>query len=436
MQQSTKKTSLVWFGNDLRISDNYVLNAAIESSDTVIGLYFLNPDYFKDTRFGFKKTDVFRVQFLLESLEDLKLNLQQLNISLLVLHESPEHILNKIILKHEVSTVYHQKEWTSEELSVYDSSIKTVSKDVSFKSYYNQFLYHPEDLSFEAKQTPRVFTHFRKAIEKSVKIRPLVAPDKMPETNLLTETPKIPTLEYLGYEVPEKTPDSAFPFEGGETQANLRLESYIFERKAIAVYKKTRNGLLGKNYSSKFSAWLANGSLSPRLIYWNVKKFETNFGSNESTYWMIFELIWRDYFKYISLKHGNSIFKIGGILEKEYDWNSTSDLINRWINGNTLDDFVNANMIELKKTGWMSNRGRQNVASYFSKTLELDWRIGAAYFESLLIDYDVHSNYGNWMYVSGVGNDPRNRVFNVKLQAERYDSNGAYRKKWLQTKLF
>ena len=87
-------------------------------------------------------------------------------------------------------------------------------------------------------------------------------------------------------------------------------------------------------------------------------------------------------------------------------------------------------------TDWMSNRGRQNVASYFSKTLQLDWRIGAAYFEALLIDYDVHSNYGNWMYVSGVGNDPRNRTFNVKLQAERYDSNGAYRKKWLQTKLF
>ena len=84
----------------------------------------------------------------------------------------------------------------------------------------------------------------------------------------------------------------------------------------------------------------------------------------------------------------------------------------------------------------MSNRGRQNVASYFAKTLQLDWRIGAAYFESLLIDYDVHSNYGNWMYVAGVGNDPRDRTFNVKLQAERYDSNGKFQKLWLQETLF
>jgi len=93
-------------------------------------------------------------------------------------------------------------------------------------------------------------------------------------------------------------------------------------------------------------------------------------------------------------------------------------------------------MIELKETGWMSNRGRQNVASFFAKDLELDWRIGAAYFEAMLIDYDVHSNYGNWMYVSGVGNDPRDRKFNVDLQAERYDTDGRYRKLWLQTKLF
>ncbi|TCP25914.1 DNA photolyase-like FAD binding protein [Tenacibaculum skagerrakense] len=93
-------------------------------------------------------------------------------------------------------------------------------------------------------------------------------------------------------------------------------------------------------------------------------------------------------------------------------------------------------MIELKETGWMSNRGRQNVASYFAKELQLDWRIGASYFESMLIDYDVHSNYGNWKYVSGVGNDPRDRKFNIQLQADRYDKNGNYQRTWLQTTLF
>ena len=97
-----------------------------------------------------------------------------------------------------------------------------------------------------------------------------------------------------------------------------------------------------------------------------------------------------------------------------------------WAQGKTTESFVNANMLELKKTGWMSNRGRQNVASFFAKDMKMDWRIGAAYFESLLLDYDVHSNYGNWMYVSGVGNDPRDRKFDVRWQSNRYDPKNKF----------
>ena len=139
-----------------------------------------------------------------------------------------------------------------------------------------------------------------------------------------------------------------------------------------------------------------------------------------------------DFFKYISLKHGNKIFKIGGILDKNYNWNTDKKKLQSWINGSTDESFVNANMIELLKTGWMSNRGRQNVASYFAKELLMDWRMGAAYFESQLIDYDVHSNYGNWMYISGVGNDPRDRKFDISWQAQKYDSQNKFQKLWLK----
>jgi len=146
--------------------------------------------------------------------------------------------------------------------------------------------------------------------------------------------------------------------------------------------------------------------------------------------------MWRDYFKYVSLKHGSAIFSVKGIRRKRKSWQKESKLIQQWIDGETEEPFVNANMIELKRTGWMSNRGRQNVASYFAKTLGMDWRIGASYFESMLIDYDVHSNYGNWMYVSGVGNDPRNRTFDISLQAQRYDPKQKYQNIWLQKTLF
>jgi deoxyribodipyrimidine photo-lyase len=214
------------------------------------------------------------------------------------------------------------------------------------------------------------------------------------------------------------------------------MEHYFWETEKLSFYKQTRNGLFGLDYSSKFSAWLANGSLSARQIYWEIKEYEAQIQKNQSTYWLIFELIWRDYFKFISLKHQDRIFQLGGILQKDYHWKNNPKTIQTWIDGETREPFVNANMIELQKTGWMSNRGRQNVASYFAKDLLLDWRIGAAYFESQLMDYDVHSNYGNWMYVAGVGNDPRDRKFNVRMQAERYDEGGKFQRLWNQQTLF
>jgi len=252
----------------------------------------------------------------------------------------------------------------------------------------------------------------------------------------INNSTKIPTLKDLGFEKIEQPIHTAFPFKGGENSALKRLNNYLWGTKNLSYYKKTRNGLLGTNYSSKLSAWLANGSISAKTIYHEIKKYEKEVVKNQSTYWLIFELIWRDYFRYISLKHKNSIFKIDGILTKEYEWDTNIGLVEKWINGQTGKPFVDANMIELQQTGWMSNRGRQNVASFFAKELQLDWRIGAAYFEALLIDYDVHSNYGNWMYVAGVGNDPRDRKFNVELQAERYDPNGKYQRLWLQPSLF
>jgi len=211
-----------------------------------------------------------------------------------------------------------------------------------------------------------------------------------------------------------------------------RLHHYFSETENLSQYKQTRNGLVGRDYSSKFSAWLSDGSLSAVTIYHEIKKYEEEFGANDSTYWLIFELLWRDFFRYISLQYKDLIFRKSGINHQKYFAENNKTLIQKWKDGETDSDFVNANMLELKNTGWMSNRGRQNVASYFCKILKQDWRIGAACFEEMLIDYDVHSNYGNWMYLAGVGNDNRDRTFNPEKQAEMYDANEEFRKLWLK----
>ena len=173
--------------------------------------------------------------------------------------------------------------------------------------------------------------------------------------------------------------------------------------------------------------------MSPRTIYSEIKKYEKEIIANESTYWLVFELLWRDYFRFVMHKYGYRFFLKNGIKSNgTYLHHHHREVFKTWINGNTGNDFIDANMLEIKLTGFMSNRGRQNVASYLCNDLKLDWRYGAAYFEEQLIDYDVCSNWGNWAYLAGVGNDPRsNRIFNIEKQANDYDKNKIFRNLWL-----
>ena len=431
-----KQKGLVWFRNDLRVQDNESLRNAIEHNEHVIALYCFDPRQFEKTSYGFKKTEKFRAKFQIESVVALRKNLEKLNISLLVYHQKPEDVLPELLDQHEINTVYFQEEWTSEEKQVEQNIRAKVSAAVTFKSVYGQFLFHPDAIPFGIDTIPNVFTQFRNKCEKLARVKALYVAKLKSKDNLVPNNTTIPTLEDLGLESFEPDSRTAFPFRGGEDAALSRLQSYFWDSEKLSVYKLTRNGLIGADFSSKFSPWLANGTISATTIYWEIIQYEKEVEKNESTYWLIFELIWRDYFKYISLKNGNTIFKIGGILNRDYNWRNNKYAIDKWINGTTEEPFVNANMIELQQTGWMSNRGRQNVASYFAKDLLMDWRIGAAYFESQLLDYDVHSNYGNWMYVSGVGNDPRDRKFNIKLQASNYDGQSKFQNLWLQNKLF
>ncbi len=441
-------SNLVWFRNDLRITDNQSLKKACNNDGNVIGVYCFDPAYYQVSDFGldidmelpFSKTGKFRAQFIREAIEDLREQLAAHGIPLLVYSSSPAQVFPALIKEHKITDIYLQKEWTRDETDqekLLGTALEKLDNKPRGHRTYDQFLFHPDDAPYSTfQEMPTVFTQFRKKCEKESQVRPLVDIKGYGQVTPQVTQTTIPSLKELGLESFEKDHRSAFPWKGGATAAWERLNHYFWETGKLQYYKKTRNGLVGIDYSCKLSAWLTIGSISTREIYYEVQSFEKEVKKNQDTYWLIFELIWRDFFKYVSLKNGNNIFKLGGILEKDYEWKTNQDELVKWINGETQERFVNANMKELAATGWMSNRGRQNVASYWSMHKEQDWRIGAAYFEHILIDYDVHSNYGNWMYNSGVGNDPRNRTFNIQLQASRYDSDGKFQRLWLQDELF
>ena len=427
--QKEETANLVWFRSNLRVEDNTSLSRAIKDSSRVIGYINIDPAIFELSDYGFKKTEKFRTKFLLESIQDLKKQLNGINISLIITNQDFETSINSIIEKYNIRSIYMQKEWTRDELA----EEKQIPKHINLIKDFDQFLYSPESVKEVYENIPRGFSNFRKKCEKYLNIEyPVQIPKPLDKKNNIDDVYSIPTLNDLGFEEFRVHKNSVFKFIGGETSAKERVYEYFFETKRISKYKLTRNGLLGKDYSSKLSSWLANGCISVRYVYMQIKKYEEEIEKNESTYWLFFELIWRDFFKYVSMQHKDKFFSKSGIYGDSKDWSNNKELINRWINGETNEPFVNANMKELSQTGFMSNRGRQNVANYLTKELKIDWRIGAEYFESLLIDYDVHSNYGNWLYNAGIGNDSMPfRKFNPKLQSERYDPNKEYEKLWL-----
>ena len=427
------KRSIVWFKTDLRLHDNETLVKAIAKSDEIIPVYCFDEDQFQITEYGFQKTGSFRAKFLLEAVADLDKNLRELGSGLIILRGNPEVEIPKIVQEYKAYKVFAKREVTYEENQT-ENLVKTelFKLRCEFETVSTSTLYHAEDLPFSIKDIPDVFSNFRKKTEKDATIRNVFEKPLAIKSPIIAPI-NLPTLKDLGLENIAIDLRAVFQFKGGESEALKRVHHYFFETKSISNYKETRNGMIGANYSSKFSAWLALGCLSPRELYFELKKYEAQFEANESTYWLVFELLWRDYFRFMMKKYHIKFFQQNGIQNKGIPVNKHNvELLQNWIDGKTGVDFIDANMIELKLTGFMSNRGRQNVASYLCNDLKLDWRYGAAYFEQQLIDYDVCSNWGNWAYLAGVGNDPRgNRYFNIEKQAQDYDKNKAFRNLWL-----
>lgn len=432
-----KRRAIVWFRLDLRLHDNEALQDAMRNAYEVIPVFVFDDRVFKGkTSFGFPKTGKYRAKFILESVADLRQSLRKLNSDLIIRVGNAEEILFDLAKATKTSWIFCNRERTQEEVRIQDT-LEQKLWSIGQEMRYNRgkMLYYTADLPFPIQHTPDVFTQFRKEVERIVPVRePLERPNQtFNPLSIDLEPGEIPSLEDFGHQDFEPDPRAVLNFKGGETEGLKRLQYYLWETNIVKDYKESRNGLLGGDYSSKFSPWLSQGCISPKKVYHELKKYEQERGANESTYWLFFELLWRDFFRFMGKKYGNKIFQKGGTRgQVDPKWVEDTALLKRWTEGKTGIPFIDANMLELKNTGFMSNRGRQNVASYLSKDLNLNWQMGAEYFESMLIDYDVCSNWGNWNYIAGVGSDPReDRYFNIETQSKRYDPEGTYVKHWL-----
>lgn len=216
------------------------------------------------------------------------------------------------------------------------------------------------------------------------------APSSLPALpdNLLNEA-EDNTLFFKNYQFEQQLSE----FKGGAASALTHVNDY-FGSDAPSTYKTTRNALDDWTSSTKFSAWLANGSLSVNVLLNRLREYERDTVANDSTYWIWFELLWREYFYWYALTHQQRLFWFKGIAQQPPTTSFDRTRLEQWKTCTTSYPIVNACMKQLLQTGYMSNRGRQIVASCFIHELGLDWRYGATHFEQHLIDYDVASNWG------------------------------------------
>lgn len=425
--------TLLWFKQDLRLDDHPALHMGL-SADRLLPLYVLDPAQLQIVEFGTRRLGVHRARFLLESLAALDGALRQRGSHLLVVQGTPEQVIAQLVEQLDLQQVLTLEEIAPEERAQV-ARVRRRLGSVPLHQAPGNSLLRADELPCPLEQLPQVFTQFRNLVEERLQVfQPRPAPSALPALPDGAEAllQGLPSLSQLGLGEPLSVAASAFPFSGGEAAAQARLRDYLWNSQAVRQYKDTRNGLIGSEYSSKFSPWLANGCLSARRAMAELRRHEAQYGRNDSTYWLWIELLWRDFFRWTLVRHGSALFKAGGLKATSGASQQLDQRYDDWCKGRTGMPLVDANMRELAATGFMSNRGRQIVASYLINDLQQDWRFGAAWFEEHLIDYDPASNWGNWAYLAGVGNDPRrNRVFNVLRQAREYDPDATYVSLWL-----
>jgi len=415
---------LYWFKNDLRLHDNEALYRAVASGDKLLCVYCIDPNAYSNLDLGFRKADKVRHQFLLQCLEDLRSQLKELDGNLLVVQGNPKVELPKLVVQHSVSAIYAEEEHAEEELEMVENVRKALPQTCSIQYYWGRTLYHKNDIPYTIEEIPLVSKTYRIKTTKETEVRKCLP--KITDINfyLLKDYGNLPEFESVAPGKIELQETEPF-VNGGERVALKRLQHYFYDTEQLTAYKWTRNKSLGMDYSSKFSPYLALGCISPRYIYHEVKKYEEQTKKKYGTWWFVFELVWRDFFIFRHMRVGAKLYTKHGFKGKKVEFEDSKKLFERWCDGRTGIPFIDAHMRKLNKTGYMSNRGRVNCSSFLIHDYKVDWRWGAAYFESKLIDYDVSVNWMNW-HMQAFEIWYTNPIY----QAEKYKEQ-EYIRKWI-----
>lgn len=427
---------LYWLRDDLRLDDMPVLQEALAQRPQTLDFVFVwgvplvGPTYWR----GLPRLSPWRQIFYVEALSDLATRIEALGSKLHILEGDPQKVLPAWAAMQKITKVFASRSLIWEEKQIEQAVTLALQKEgIPLILGENGGLFQERELPFPVEMLPSTFTAFRQKIERATwTSAPIPEPKSLPPSGIegvsfkeVLQKYQLPKKAYYTHPLPWQ-----YLFVGGETEGKRRLKTYLTDH--LMHYKATRNELAGEFYSSRLSPYLAAGCVSVRRVYSLVRDIERHQGASPSTQHFVWELLWREYFRWLGYKYQGRIFFERGLRDKKLPWRRDESVFAAWVEGRTGYPIIDASMQELRQTGWLSNRARQYVASFLLKNLGIDWRWGAEYFEAQLIDYDPASNYGNWLYQAGIGNDPRGfRYFHPLRQTEQFDPQANYIRYWL-----
>lgn len=398
--------NIVWLRRDLRLDDQAAIYHALREGHPVLPVFIFDPEILKPLPHPIDH----RVQFIYETLESLRSELETLGSTLWVFYGKPVDIFKKLISENKVASVYVNHDYEPSAIAR-DAQVHTLLRDnkVEFKTFKDQVIFEKREVVKDDNKPYTVFTPYKKKWLKVLSdfyLKPY--PNKDYFKNWAQKPKKFwVTLEDLGF---KSDPDFKFP-------------STKIDKASLKTYGETRD-FPALDSTSRLGLHLRFGTVSIRHLATVAK------ATNET--WLS-ELIWRDFFMQI-LFHFPHVVKES--FRPEYDkieWRNNKAEFKAWCEGRTGYPLVDAGMRELNTTGYMHNRVRMVTASFLTKHLLTDWRLGERYFAEKLLDYDLSANNGNWQWAAGTGCDaaPYFRVFNPEIQCKKFDNKLEYTRKWV-----
>lgn len=413
--------SLVWFRRDLRDYDHAALYHALKTSNQVYCVFVFDTAILSLLN---NKEDR-RVEFIWESVHELKLAFQQNGGDLIVEHGNAVDVIPKLAQQLNVDAVFINHDYEPEAVHR-DQQVATqlASNGIELHHFKDQVLFEKDEILNLSGKPYLVFTPYRNAVLKKLDDFYLksYSVDRY-IGHLATRPPsEMPSLEAIGF---KRTNLKQMRLPTGMHGGKALLEDFI---QRIGAYKQARDYPAVKGISY-LSTHLRFGTVSIRYLARTARNIR-NAGAES---WLN-ELIWRDF--YFQILHHNPHVASGKAFNSKFEqipFPNNIDYFNAWCAGKTGYPLIDAAMRQINQTGFMHNRLRMVVASFLVKDLLIDWRWGERYFAEHLIDFDFSANNGGWQWAASTGCDaqPWFRIFNPITQSKRFDQNGKFIRKYL-----